>query len=75
MFEGEYSNRLKNRKGKEYISEKLEFEGEYFDNKRWKGNKYDYNVNIIEYISKLKNGKGKEYNKYGKLIFEGEYIN
>jgi len=22
-----------------------------------------------------KNGKGKEYNRYGKLEFEGEYLN
>ena len=28
-----------------------------------------------EYIDGEKNGKGKEYNKYGKLIFEGEYLN
>jgi len=28
-----------------------------------------------EYLKGEKNGKGKEYNKEGKLIFEGEYIN
>ena len=26
-----------------------------------------------EYLNEERHGKGKEYNKYGKLIFEGEY--
>ena len=41
---------------------------------------YKYNdSDKIEYIGEYKNGKkngkGKEYNKNGKLIFEGEYLN
>ena len=41
---------------------------------RWNGKGFDIKGNIIY---ELKNGKGKvkEYNKYGKLIFEGEYLN
>jgi len=77
MFEGEYSNGLRNGKGKEYLNGKLKFEGEYLDNKRWKGNEYDRNGKIIKYINELKNGKGKEYNVYdnGKIAYEGEYLN
>ena len=42
--------------------------------------KLDINIKDYKRISKRlregeRNGKGKEYNIYGKLIFEGEYIN
>ena len=61
-------------KGKEYINDRLEYEGEYLYNKKWNGNGYDENGNIIY---ELINGKGKvkEYYYNGKLIFEGEYLN
>jgi len=62
------------KKGREYINGKLEYEGEYFNNKKWKGKGYDENSNIIY---ELINGNGhiKEYYYDGKLIFEGEYLN
>ena len=62
------------RRGKEYIKNKLEYEGEYLFNKKWTGNGYDENGNIIY---KLNNGNGniKEYDTdKGILIFEGEYL-
>ena len=76
IFEGEYSNGERNGKGKEYYSgEKIKFEGEYLNNKRWNGKGYDNNNKVIY---ELKDGKGyvkeMEYNK-GKLVFEGEYLN
>ena len=75
MFEGEYSNGLRNGKGKEYNYDgKLEFEGEYLDEKKWGGKGYDKMHNIIyELING--NGKVKEYYDNGKLEFEGEYLN
>ena len=42
-------------KGKEYINEKLEYEGEYLFGKKWNGKGYDENKNIIY---ELKNGNG-----------------
>ena len=61
-------------KGKLYINEKLEFEGEYLYNRKWNGKGYDENCNIIyELING--NGQVKEYNEDGKLEFEGEYLN
>ena len=52
----------------------MEYEGDYLYNKKWNGNGYDQNGNIIY---KLINGNGKikEYNEYGELEFEGEYLN
>jgi len=75
MFEGEYLNKEKYGKGKEYfLNGKLLFEGEYLNGKRWNGKGYDEDNNIIY---ELKNGKGHviEFNKNENLIFEGEYIN
>ena len=41
---------------------------------KWKKIIYDYNNN---YLFEIKNGKGKgkEYDFYGKLNYEGEYLN
>ena len=60
-------------KGKEYIQGRLEYEGEYYDNKKWNGKGYDENGNIIY---ELNNGKGqiREYSE-GILIYEGGYLN
>ena len=60
-------------KGKEYFQRKLEYEGEYYNDKKWNGKGYDEKGNIIY---ELNNGNGliKEYNE-GTLIFEGEYLN
>ena len=78
----------KNGKGKEYNSynDKLIFEGEYIDGKRFGyGKEYNNNKLIFEgkysknneILYELKEGKGYvyEYNNVGKLIFEGEYLN
>ena len=60
-FEGEYLNGKRNGKGKEYdIYGKLEYEGEYLYERKWKGKGYDENNNII-YELKNGNGKVKEY--------------
>ena len=51
------------------------FEGEYLFDKKWNGNGYDANGNIIYH---LRDGNGfvKEYDCYSnKLLFEGEYLN
>ena len=66
---------LKDGFGKEYYNNGiLKFKGEYINDKRLNGQGYDYfgNENFC-----IKNGKGKvrELNYYGKLEFEGEYIN
>ena len=55
-------------------SYKEKFEGDCLNGKRWNGTL----SNEIEYILiKIGNGNGylKEYDKYEKLIFEGEYLN
>ena len=74
IFEGEYSNNERNGKGKLYINNKLEYDGEYLYRKKWNGKGYDENLNIIyELING--NGQVKEYDYFGKLEFEGEYLN
>ena len=62
-------------KGKYYVKNKVEFEGEFKSHKKWNGKGYDKNGNIIyELING--NGKVKEYDWYsGELSFEGEYLN
>ena len=85
-FEGGYINGEFNGKCKEYfdededdddVDEKLLFEGEYKNGKKWSGKGYDINGNIIY---ELKNGKGyiKEYEqKHNKLYLkcEGNLLN
>ena len=75
IFDGEYINGRKNGKGKEYDKDgKLLFEGEYLNNKKWNGNLYDSDNNII---CELKSGRGdiKRRDKWsGQIIFEGEYL-
>ena len=73
-FEGQflYDQKLK---GKYYIDEILEYEGEFLFNKKWNGKGYDIKGNKIYELSNG-NGKVKEYGDlFGKLIFEGEYLN
>ena len=75
-FEGEYINGERNGKGKQYYENgNLKFEGEFINDEIIADTKYDKNGNIIyELING--NGKVKEYDDiYGKLIFEGEYLN
>ena len=70
---------LKNGKGflKEYMFDKLSFEGEYVNGERnGKGKDYFCGELIFEgeYLNGKRNGKGKEYEGYNKLKFEGEYL-
>ena len=61
---------------KEYniYTDKLLYEGEYLNGKRWNEKGYDFNKNLSY---ELKNGKGYiiDFNNNEKLIFEGELIN
>ena len=79
VFEGEYLNGTRNRKGKEYYNGKLEYEGEYLNGKRnGKGKEYYDNGNLQfdgEYSNGKRQGKGKEYYDKDKLKFEGEFLN
>ena len=64
----------RNGKGKEYdYNNKLRFEGEYLNNKRWNGKGYNkYGQLVFE----LKNGCGQVKECYEEgLEFEGEYLN
>ena len=63
-----------------YYKGKIEFEGEYFNGKRWNGKAYDKNSNIIY---ELINGNDKIKEKstlrnllftIGSFEFEGEYL-
>ena len=75
-YVGEYLNGEKNGKGKEYeqYNNRLLFEGEYLNGKKWNG--IFYNIYSDE-IFLLKDGKGfiKEFYNNGDLKFEGEYLN
>ena len=51
------------------------FEGEYLNDMKWNGKLYKENQTEYEYGLKNGNGKIKEYDSWGKLIFEGEYLN
>ena len=64
LFEGEYKNKKRNGKGKEYSFGEIKFEGEYLNGKRiGKGKEYSCGEIIFEgeYLNGLRNGKGKEY--------------
>ena len=79
-YEGEYKYGERNGYGKEYNKERLIFEGEYLNGKRWKGKikEYDNDKNFIEFEGELvngcRNGKGKAYSD-NRLIYEGEFLN
>ena len=67
-------------KGKEYyLDGKLQFEGEYLNDKIIFGKSFDEKGNIKFNMDKLDEnftGQRKEYDfDYGFLIFEGEYLN
>ena len=73
IFVGEYSNGVKNGKGKEYENGYIIFEGEYSNGKRnGKGKEFDYSGDIIfegEYLNGQRHGKGKEYNNNKDLNY------
>ena len=73
IFEGEYLNKKRNGKGKEYhYNGKLKFKGEFINGKKITGKEYD---NYGYLISIIKEGKGEEYYKNKELKFKGEYLN
>jgi len=74
IFEGEYINRKRNGKGREYnYNGELEFEGEYLNGERnGKGKEYYYDGKL-KFEGEYLNGKrwnGKGYNKIGFAVFE-----
>ena len=76
---GRYKIGPKDGNVKEFIlnTDILLFEGEYLNNKRWKGKEY-YETGELEFEGEFLNGKrlkGKEYDEIGELEFEGEYLN
>ena len=83
LFEGVYLNGKRNGEGTEYNDNReIIFEGDYLQDKRWKGfeREYDEDTGKLIFKYELKNGKkeGKveEYNKYtGDIIFSGHYLN
>ena len=80
IFEGEYINKKRHGKGKEYYDDgKLKYEGEYLNGTRNGKGKEFYNDEKLksegEYINGKKNGNWKEYYDDGKIKFEGEYLN
>ena len=78
IFEGEYSNKKRNGKGKIYNDVGyVIFEGEFLNGKKnGKGKEYQ-SVPIIfegEYLNGKRNGKGIEYNYNGELLYVGDYL-
>ena len=79
-YKGEYLNGKRHGKGKLYrrLNTDMEFTGEFFEGKIWKGygKKYHWQNNNLEYKGEfangIKDGKGKEYDINGNLIYEGE---
>ena len=62
-YEGEYLNGIKNGKGKEFnISGKLIFQGQYLNGKKWNGEGYDLNNEVVYII--------RNYKKYAQLILK-----
>ena len=86
IFEGEYLNKKRNGKGKEYfcprnegrganeLDPKIKFEGEFKNGLKWEGKGYNPEGDLV-YELKNGNGKIKEYGINGDLSFEGEYLN
>ena len=71
IFKGEYLNKKRNGKGKEYyVNGELKFKGKYINGERnGKGIEFDYNGNS-KFEREYLNGKrwnGKGYNKEGKI--------
>ena len=73
-FEGEFLDGKKNGHGKEYLMNELIFEGEYKDDKRWKGKGKEYEMKDREDIEEEDYSYEDDTKNYD-LIFEGEYLN
>ena len=68
-------NNKKHGQGKDYcnVGNKISYEGEFRNDKKWEGKGFNINGDI-EYIIKKGSGKVKEYNEEGQLVLEGEYV-
>ena len=75
LFEDTYLNGKRHGEGIEYYSDgKIKFEGEYSNGYKIEGKGYGYFGKVCFELDR--NGKGIEYdNFYGKLIYEGEFLN
>ena len=78
IFEGEYSNGIRNGKGKEYYYDNtLKFEGEYLNDERnGKGKEYNKIGKLVfegEYLNE-KRYIGKEYDINGNLMYELNHV-
>ena len=77
IIKDKMNNKLKklNGKVKEYFNkDKLKFDGEYLNGKKWNGIGYNQNGEI-DYEIKNGNGKIKEYFNYNDSYLEVQYIN
>ena len=74
LYEGEFLNRKKNGKAKEYEYKRLIFEGEYLNGKKnGKCKEYYFCSGKIKFEGEYLNGKkwnGKGYNPNGNLTYE-----
>ena len=74
IFEGEYKNRERNGKGKEYyINDAIMFEGEYSNGKRNGKGKIYYDDGSLKFEGEFLNGKkwnGKGYDMYKNVVYE-----
>ena len=52
----------------------MQFKGEYINGRRYSGKGYNYNGKEV-FIIKEGKGHAKEYYFYGKLKWEGQYLN
>ena len=77
IYEGGYSYRSYNGKGKEYYDNgKILFEGEFLNDVKWNGIGYDPEGNIIYKIANGNcEGDIKIYDTDGKIHYEGGYLN
>ena len=74
IFKGEYKSMRRNGKGKEFYKDgKVQFEGEYKDNKRWNGKIYN-KAGIEEFEIIDGSGYIREYNINGIIIYEGDIV-
>ena len=74
MFDGEYKNGKKwNGKGYNYNDNK------FYEIEDGEGYMINYNqdreFSICEYKNGVRNGNGREFDEFGRLIFEGQYLN
>ena len=75
IYKSEFFNNKSHGQGKEYynVGNKISYEGEFRNDKKWEGKGFNINGDI-EYIIKNGSGKVKEYIEKGQLILEGEYL-